>query len=64
MGLSIAKVLTERLGGCIKAEYAEGKLTINSTGQYFEGSFSHGDPYTGTWYDGDGKEIKKLKKGK
>lgn len=45
-------------------EYAEGKLTINSTGQYFEGSFSHGDPYTGTWYDGDGKEIKKLKKGK
>ena len=44
--------------------YEEGKLTINSTGQYFEGSFKKGDPYNGTWYDKNGKVIVKLTNGK
>ena len=28
LGLSIAKILTERMGGSIEAEYSEGKLRI------------------------------------
>ena len=44
--------------------YAKGRLTINSTGQYFEGSFSKGKPYNGTWYDQNGKIIVKISNGK
>ncbi len=44
--------------------YAKGRLTINSTGQYFEGSFSKGEPYNGTWYDKKGKTIVKISNGK
>lgn len=43
--------------------YAEGKLTINSSGQYFEGTFKKGEPYDGVWYDKYGKLIVKLKNG-
>ena len=44
--------------------YSKGKLMINSSGQYFEGSFYNGEPYTGTWYDSNGKVLTKLTNGK
>lgn len=48
-----------------KNQYAQGKLTINSTGQYFEGTFDdNGKEYNGTWYDKSGQVIVKLKNGK
>lgn len=36
-------------------KYKEGRLTLTSDGSYFEGSFKDGQPYTGKWYDKDGK---------
>lgn len=44
--------------------YAEGRLTINSSGQYFEGTFNKGEPYDGAWYDKYGKVLAKIKNGK
>ena len=46
-----------------KNQYAEGRLTIISTGQYFEGTYKDDKPYTGTWYDKKGQVIVKLKNG-
>ena len=43
--------------------YSKGKLTINSSGRYFEGSFYNGEPYNGTWHDSNGRTISKLTNG-
>ena len=44
--------------------YAEGKLRVNTTGQFFMGTFYEGEPYDGTWYDESGKSILQINKGK
>ena len=44
--------------------YAEGKLRVNSTGQFFMGTFYEGEPYNGTWYDESGKSILQINRGK
>ena len=44
--------------------YSEGKLRVNTTGQFFMGTFYEGEPYNGTWYDESGKSILQINRGK
>lgn len=38
-------------------KYAEGKYTIDSSKEYFVGTFLNGQPHNGTWYDKTGNII-------
>lgn len=39
--------------------YKEGKYTIQSTGEYFVGTYKDGNPEHGVWYDKSGKELER-----
>ena len=41
-----------------------GKVTLKEGDFYFVGDFSDGKPFNGSWYNADGKEVEKVKKGK
>ena len=44
--------------GMFKAnKYYKGKYTINSSGDYFEGTFKNGQPDNGDWYDKNGNKY-------
>ncbi len=38
-------------------QYHDGRYTIKSTGEYFEGSFKNGNPDQGSWHDKSGHEL-------
>ncbi len=50
-------------GSFINDEYDYVTLKMN-TGEYYEGSFSSGQPYTGNWYNSNGSFNSSVSKGK
>lgn len=47
--------------GTFKGNYFDkGRYTVAATGEYFEGTFSNGDPYVGAWYDKSGNVLKEI----
>lgn len=50
-------------GSFYNDKYNRGTLTLN-TGESFEGTFSNGQPYNGTWYNADGTFNSNVKNGK
>lgn len=45
-------------GQWINNQYNSGTYTIHRTGEYFVGSFVNGQPYSGDWYNKNGRIIK------
>ena len=41
-------------------KFSEGKYTVASTGETFEGTFSNGDPWHGEWRDKDGNLLETI----
>ena len=64
-GKATYKIQNQTFQGTFKDnEYAQGTLTDNSSGAFFEGTFSDGQPYNGAWYTETGQLDAKVVDGK